>query len=441
MKDLIYTNFSAIVPSYNEAKRFEKVISELLKIDELNELIFVDDGSTDGTATKVKKYFKDRRFIYLKHKTNKGKGVALKTGLKKAKNEVVLFLDADLENINKSKILKIVEPVLKDEIDLARGSFILARGRVTEIAVKPMMKILFPDLYFEQPISGQVCAKKTFLQKIDLESRWGVDIGILLDAIQMGQRIMEVNIGKLEHKGRTTQEKAEMAQEVLETMIKKAGLIQHKYKLIVFTLDNTLVKKNSIQQVFAKLNLDIKLSRITTQLEEGKITHSDFIKKSAELFRDVSTRQIQSIVEKIPLNKYASEVVHSLKIRKYKVAILSSNFSPIVKPIAEHLGMDVVESINLIEKDNIYIGKIDIESQHHWQNKNPEEAFRKAFLRITKKAQVKVEETIMVTNSERTIPLLKMAGLGVAFKPENSELKEAAEKTINVLAEILAIIE
>jgi len=155
----MYTKFSAVVPSYNENPQFVKIVSELFKIPQLDELIFIDDGSTDQTQETVKQFQSDKRFIYIRLSKNKGKGNALKTGVQKAKNEIVLFLDADLGQITSRKIFKIVEPVLLNEVDMSRGSFNRKRGRVTEFAVKPMMEILFPSLYFNQPISGQICAK------------------------------------------------------------------------------------------------------------------------------------------------------------------------------------------------------------------------------------------------------------------------------------------
>jgi len=241
MKNLVYEKLSAIMPSYNEARTVGRVVGEVLKLAEIDELILVDDGSTDKTAKKIEKFKKDKRFKYIKHLKNKGKGAALKTGIGKAENQVILLLDADLKNITAQKIKKIYMPVLEGEVDVSRASFSLSRGRVTEIAVKSMMKIVFLDVELEQPITGQVCAKKSFLERIDLENRWGVDIGILLDAMREGQVIKEVNIGKIDHKARSMEDKAEMAKQVLETMIKKTGLIQNKYKMVVFTFDKTFL--------------------------------------------------------------------------------------------------------------------------------------------------------------------------------------------------------
>lgn len=437
----LYKEFTAVVPAYNEAQRFGKVVTNLLKIKELKQLIFVDDGSTDDTAEKVKVFASDPRFIYLKHSRNKGKGSALKTGVNKAKTEVILFLDADLENITPLKIKNIINPVLTDEVDVSRGAFRRARGRVTEYAVKPMMNILFPDLYFKQPISGQVCAKKSFLKTLDFESNYGVDIGILFDAIQAGQRIVEVDIGFLEHRKNAEADIAKMSEQVLSTMIKKAGLIQHKYKLVVFTLDDTLIKSQEINKLFKKLGIFKEVESIREDFNEDKISFEQYLIRLAATFKDIAVAKLEEVGKGIKFENYAPEVVKAVQKRKYQVAILSSHFSPVVKLIASKLGVENVDCIKLIEKNGVFTGEIAKESKNHWVGKDDQQAFMESFLKVKNRAKVRSRETIMVANSDKAIPLLEKVGLGIAYKPKNAELKAIAEKTIHVLPELLAIIE
>ncbi len=440
MNKLLYDKLSVVVPAYNEGKTLVGVIKEISKLKEIAEIILVNDGSTDDTEKKIMPFRNDKRFIYIKFLRNRGKGEALKAGIERARNEVVLLIDADLRNITAVKIKKIYMPVLKDEVDVARGAFRRKRGRVTEYAVKPMMKILFPDMYFEQPISGQICAKKSFLTNVNLESKYGVDIGLLFDAIELGQRIIEVDIGRLEHKANDDETIAEMSRQVLETMIKRAGLIQHKYKLIIFTLDNTLVQKFQIQQIVKKLNLN-KLDELKLSLNENKISFKDFIKRAAPLFKDLKMKQMEEMVENLEFVKYAPEVISALKRRKYQVAILSSNFSPIVIPIAKKLGIDLIECVYLENINGKFTGKITERSCERWATSDLEDSFEKAFLRLTQKAKVKPLETIMVANSPKCIPLFLRAGLAIALRPEDPVLKEIADKTISILPEVLAIME
>jgi len=389
---------------------------------------------------KVSSFVSDNRFIYIRHKTNKGKGSALKSGLKKAKTEVILFLDADLMNITAKKIMKIVQPVLDGEVDFSRGSFKLSRGRVTEIAVKPMMCILYPNLSFDQPISGQVCAKKSFLDKVEFEQRWGVDIALLLDAITKGERVMEVDIGRLYHKARTTSEKAEMAKQVLSTMIKKAGLIQHKHKLVIFTLEDTLIKTIDLKKIYKELKISKKVHRYISLWKKNKIDSNIILQNYAHSFEGITKDKIEEACKNIPIENYSIEVINSLKKRKYEVGIISYHPSPIVSSIAKRLGVENVSALELVFKNNVYSGKISSESRI-WLDKCIHSSFQKAYENMLKKLKCRASETIVVSGNPKASSLFKKCGLGIIYNSQKKDLKILADKEITCHSEILVLID
>ena len=142
---------SIVMPAFNESNRITRVVREALKSRYSPEVLVVDDGSTDGTAEAARAAGAK---VY-RHNCNRGKGAAVRSGVKHSKGEVLLFLDADLENITAAKIDSLVKPVVSDEADFVKAGFRLARGRVTEIAVKPLLRLLNRDLGLSQPISGQ----------------------------------------------------------------------------------------------------------------------------------------------------------------------------------------------------------------------------------------------------------------------------------------------
>jgi len=220
---------SVIIPAYNEKKTIRKVVLAALKAKHVDEVVVVDDGSTDGTAKQIK----DLEVKIVRHKKNRGKGQAIKTGIKHSKGEIILFLDADLKNITPDKIEKLINPLLKNKADFVKASFKRprGRGRITNFTVKPILKFLFPEMRFSQPLSGQFATRRKFLEKIEIEKDWGTDIGILLDAIVWDLRIKEVFIGEVKHKKRDEKELAPMAEQVVKTIFKKAGLLRKKIKL------------------------------------------------------------------------------------------------------------------------------------------------------------------------------------------------------------------
>ncbi len=118
------TILSIIIPAYNE----EKSVNELLErvkavdlgmLDVEKELIVVNDGSKDNTADIVRKNHKD--VLLLDHPENLGKGAAIRTGIAKAKGDIILVQDADLE-YEPCEYSVLLKPILNGEAHVVFGS-------------------------------------------------------------------------------------------------------------------------------------------------------------------------------------------------------------------------------------------------------------------------------------------------------------------------------
>ena len=186
---------TVIIPAYNEEKTIAKVVKLVKKnsSDIVDQIIVVDNASTDNTGIKA-----DAAGATVIRCKNKGKGYAMEDGLIYAKNDVIAFLDADIDNYSKDLIHTLVNPIFNKRADFVKSMFEREGGRVTELVAKPLLEIKFPNMYkFSQPLSGMIAGRKEFFQKIQLEKGYGVDIGILLDMIKIGARVEEVSIGKI----------------------------------------------------------------------------------------------------------------------------------------------------------------------------------------------------------------------------------------------------
>lgn len=426
-------NCSVVIPAYNEQRTVKKVVKTALNTPGVTEVIVVNDGSTDQTRKKIE----DLPVKIIDHKKNMGYTKAMHDGIVAANGPVVAIIDADWKNITTESIKKIIDPVIEDRADLVKAAFNLSRGRVTEFAVKPMMKILFPEFQMAQPISGQFAGYKSFLQNVKVETSWGIAIGILIDAIDAGLRVMEVDIGKLEHKARTTEEKAQMAQEVLETMVKRTGLIRNKYKLIVFTLDEALISLGSYTRALEKLGL--RKSYIKAMEESSNPLKN--LEKIASPLKERTVGEIENALKKIRVPSDSKITVENLHKRRFDTALITTNLSPIADVIAEKTGINQVESVKLEVKNGKYTGKLQKISKKLWANKAPEQALTEAIVRLARRRRIKMKQIVLVTSSTRTFELFEKVGLTVAYRPTNKELKLMADKTIKILPELLIIVE
>ncbi|MTK64407.1 MAG: glycosyltransferase, partial [Methanobacterium sp.] len=209
---------SVIIPAFNEEKTVAHVVSVVKSLPYIGEIVVVDDGSMDQTS----KFAEEAGAKVIHHMKNRGKGAAIKTGFKNSKGDIVVFLDADLKNLTQSQVRNIVDPILNGEADVTKTKFKREAGRVTELTAKPLLKFFFPEIKFDQPLSGQFAAKRSFLNKIKLEDDYGVDVGIVLDADVMGMKVKEVDIGKIDHVLSTLTELNVVATEVVRTIVDRA---------------------------------------------------------------------------------------------------------------------------------------------------------------------------------------------------------------------------
>lgn len=155
--------FSAILPAFNEATRINKVIRVALAVPSIAEIIVIDDGSTDGTATAVLSHPKVKAVVLPK---NMGKTWAVIAGVKKAKYDHLLLLDADLQGLYPNNLEKLIKAYSKD-VDLA----ILDYGSQEQVLRKVIKS--FPALSGVRILSkfyfSQIVFKDT--DRFELENR------------------------------------------------------------------------------------------------------------------------------------------------------------------------------------------------------------------------------------------------------------------------------
>jgi len=119
---------SVIVPAFNEEKTIEGVIETLQKSPLLDEIICVNDGSSDRTKDILKQFENNSLVINLEE--NQGKGYALAQGIKKAKGDIVMFLDADLTTLSEKHIQLLLKPLFENTHKAVMG-YLVGKSGVT----------------------------------------------------------------------------------------------------------------------------------------------------------------------------------------------------------------------------------------------------------------------------------------------------------------------
>ncbi|NUN11515.1 HAD-IB family phosphatase [Candidatus Micrarchaeota archaeon] len=433
---------TAIIPAFNEQKTISLILKVLNKTTDIDEILVIDDGSTDNTSAIASSF--GARVI--KHKKNLGKGAAIKTGVENAKHEILVFFDGDLENFNTTKVEALLEPILSGNATFVKSTYSPETGRVTEIMAKPLLKLLYPEASFAQPLSGQFAAKKSFLSRIDIPKDYGVDLIALLEAIKSGEYITEVDLGVLKHRHRPLAEKSRMAQQVAEKILQNAGFLKKHYDLILFDLDETITKEKTLDVVSKKLGFHDKLVKLRKKYKNNKKTVSEkqFLKELAKLFKGHTKRQVTNALEKVELNPYAEEVIAILKQRRFEIVLVTLAFNPIAEYFSEKLKIETFVSQKLQEKNGVYTGKTIFEKKYYSKTCEQNHLLCKGIVlqKLAKNKKIPLTKTVAIGNSINDACMFKKAGFAIAIKNDKLDEKtiESANVCIDSLSELLILI-
>jgi glycosyltransferase involved in cell wall biosynthesis len=195
----VSVNVSVIIPAWNEAAFISSTLSGISLVKEMEksrwnmEVIVVDDGSSDDTVSHAMPWADE----IIRHPRNFGKGASLMSGVRKAKGELLVFLDADLGDsaMHMSRLLeplaagtadmvvaKLPSPERKGGIGLVRT---LAGAGVYRLSgYRPLA-----------PLSGQRSIRAEAMKRIGrFAGGFGVEVGLTIDAVRLGYRVCELEI-------------------------------------------------------------------------------------------------------------------------------------------------------------------------------------------------------------------------------------------------------
>lgn len=120
---------SVIVPVYNEKATIEEILRRIRSVDISKEIIIIDDASTDGTREILQNLPPEDGLQVIYQERNRGKGAAVREGVKKATGQYIVFQDADLE-YDPQDYLQLIKPLRDGRADVVYGSRFLGVHRV-----------------------------------------------------------------------------------------------------------------------------------------------------------------------------------------------------------------------------------------------------------------------------------------------------------------------
>jgi glycosyltransferase involved in cell wall biosynthesis len=191
-------NVSALIPARNEAATIAEVIAAVRGTGLVEEIIVIDDASTDKTADLVQ----TAGAQVVRRSERGGKGNALNSGLAVAQGKIIVAVDADTGE-SAAEVAKLLLPVITGEADLTiaafprakrKGGFGLVKG-LARWAIKRMA-----NMEAVSPLSGQRAMKREVIEALGgFAHGYGVEVGMTIDASRRGFRIREVPVQMTHH--------------------------------------------------------------------------------------------------------------------------------------------------------------------------------------------------------------------------------------------------
>ena len=330
---------TVVIPVLNEWRTIGKVVKFALRDPRVAEVLVVDDGSIDGTPERA-----ERAGARVVTSSLLGKGASMEDGLQAANTEFLLYLDGDLRGLRSDLIQRMTRPLFAEKADFVKARFARRAGRVTLLTARPLLRTYFPELAdFLQPLGGIIAARRSFLQQLRFENDYGVDIGLFIDAAAARARIVEVDIGRIEHESQSLEALGEMATQVARTILERAAewgrlrlshmraakerdrmqradfrhalnMLKRAEKLALFDMDGTLLNGRFVLELAHSTGRMELLSPLLDNLTLDEVRRA---RRIAAIFAGVPKATMEQEAKQVPLMPGAVETVVGLRKAGY----------------------------------------------------------------------------------------------------------------------------
>jgi phosphoserine phosphatase len=194
-------------------------------------------------------------------------------------------------------------------------------------------------------------------------------------------------------------------------------------RLIAFDMDSTLIQAEIIDELAARAGMEGEVSRITESAMRGELDFKESLRERVALLRGLDVSVLEEVATGMPLTEGAERLIRNLKVLGYKVAILSGGFTYFGRHLQDRLGIDYV-----------YANELDIEAGKLTGRVRGEivDGAKKAELlhHLAERENISLEQVIAVGDGANDLPMLDLAGLGIAFRAK-PVVREGAEHALS----------
>jgi phosphoserine phosphatase len=215
--------------------------------------------------------------------------------------------------------------------------------------------------------------------------------------------------GRLADEAALRRELMDLAQELaIDIAVHQDDIYRRNRRLVVFDMDSTLIRTEVINDLAEAAGVGEQVAALTEAAMRGELDFRASLVQRVALLRGLEERTLAEIGERLPLMEGAERVVQTLKRLGYRIGIISGGFDYFGRRLQERLGVDYLFANRLEIVDGALTGRLvgDIIDG---------ETKAALLRRVAAQENLSLEQTIAVGDGANDIPMLSIAGMGVAF--------------------------
>lgn len=217
-----------------------------------------------------------------------------------------------------------------------------------------------------------------------------------------------------------------IAQELsIDIAFQRESIFRRNRRLFAFDMDSTLIQGEVIDELAKMAGVGDRVAQITEAAMRGELIFDESFTRRVGLLKGLSASRVESLLNTIPLADGAERLIRTLKLLGYKTAILSGGFNFFAQHLQQRLGIDYVHSNELELADGRVTGRV-IPPVINGERK------AKLLAEIAAREGISLEQVVAVGDGANDIPMLSLAGMGIAYRAKPL-VRQKADQSISNL--------